>query len=298
MTTVQDPTTLPPSLLYVPAIKSHFFAKALASAAGGLILDLEDSVLPRDKAQARENLRIFLEENPAPKKEIWVRVNAPGDIEQVCEDLAALRAGTVAGIVVPKIEREAFARLASALDADSRLRAVRVIGLIESAVGFLDVAALALQPHVVSLGLGRVDLFADLRIEVSDETDTVFDALGLQVVIACAAAGIAAPIAPVSLAVDDPESAERSRHYLRRGFRSQTAIHPAQCASINAVFTPTEDQYRAARELVDAFAGSDGTLLGSDGRFVDEAVVRHARETCERYRILTAPGSQKTVKEK
>lgn len=298
MTTVQDPTTLPTSLLYVPAIKSHFFAKALASAAGGLILDLEDSVLPRDKAQARENLRIFLEENPAPEKEIWVRVNAPGNIEQVREDLAALRAGTVAGIVVPKIEREAFARLASELDADSRLRAVRVIGLIESAVGFLDVAALALQPHVVSLGLGRVDLFADLRIEVSDGTDTVFDALGLQVVIACAAAGIAAPIAPVSLAVDDPESAERSRHYLRRGFRSQTAIHPAQCASINAVFTPTEDQYRAARELVDAFAGSDGTLLDSDGRFVDGAVVRHARETCERYRLLTAPGSQKTVKEK
>lgn len=298
MTTMQDPTILPTSLLYVPAIKSHFFAKALASAAGALILDLEDSVMPGDKAQARENLRVFLEENTAPGKEIWVRVNAPSQIEQARKDLAALRSGTVAGIVVPKIEREAFAQLARELDADSRLRTISVIGLIESAVGILDVAALARQPHVVSLGLGRVDLFADLRMEVSDETDTAFDALALQVVIACSAAGIAAPIAPVALTMDDPNSAERSRHYLRRGFRSQTAIHPSQCASINAVYTPTEDQYRAAQELVDAFAGSEGTLVAPDGRFVDEAVVRHAREICERYRILTASGSQNTVKEK
>lgn len=294
---MQKAVLLPTSFLYVPAIKSHFFAKALASAAGGLIMDLEDSVPTVDKARARENLRVFLKENPSPDKEIWVRVNDPYRIEMVWEDLRALQAGAVTGIVVPKIEQKSFARLICETEMDDQLRTLQVIGLIETAVGMLDIVELARQPQVVSLGLGRVDLFADLRIEVSKDTDPIFDALALQLVVASAAAGIAAPIAPVALAINDSASADRSRHYLQRGFRSQTAIHPDQCDSINETFTPTEEQYLVALELVHAFADSDGTLLTPDGQFVDAAVVRHARETCERYWALAAPGPQPTSKE-
>lgn len=289
-------TILPTSFLYVPGIKPHYFVSALASAAGAVILDLEDSVLPADKPQARENLRNFLAETSEPGKEIWVRVNALRQGEEVRNDIAALRGSSVMGIIVPKIELESFVQLDQEIRTDSRLRGLKVIGLVETAVGLLDVVALTRMHTIAALGLGRVDLFADLRIEVAEESESVFDALALNIVIASAAAGIAAPIAPVALAVNDPASADRSRHYLRRGFRSQTAIHPSQCAEINTIYTPSAEQYRAADAMVRAFAESDGTFVTPDGQFVDEAVVRHARETCVRYLALTAPRPLTTAK--
>lgn len=69
---------------------------------------------------------------------------------------------------------------------------------------------------------------------------------------------------------------------LRHGFRARTAITPAQLATINAVFTPSPDEVEKARATVALLSDATGAAVDADGRMVDEAVVRSAREVLTR----------------
>jgi citrate lyase subunit beta/citryl-CoA lyase len=129
------------------------------------------------------------------------------------------------------------------------------------------------------LGLGEVDLAADLGVGL-DEERTILNPLRLQVVVASAAAGISRPVAPTSTAFRDLYGFRRSAERLRQqGFRGRTAIHPGQIAVIHEVFTPSADEVTAAHDLLARFEGAqEGGHVGNDGTFVDLAVVRNARE--------------------
>ena len=89
-------------------------------------------------------------------------------------------------------------------------------------------------------------------------------------------------------------TASSSRALLRLGFRARTAIHPAQIPVINEVFTPAPDEVARARALVAAFdeavRGGAGVLTGPDGRMVDVAVVRTAREVLARAERAAGSG--------
>jgi citrate lyase subunit beta/citryl-CoA lyase len=95
-------------------------------------------------------------------------------------------------------------------------------------------------------------------------------------------------VAPVEtdLSVSDEQLAASTRALLREGFRARTAIHPRQVPVINAVFTPSDDELAAARDVVDRFAAAEcrgaGVCLDARGRLIDEAVARSAREVLGR----------------
>jgi len=89
-----------PSLLFVPGNRPERYLKAQASGAGALILDLEDSVPPAAKAQAREAVGQMLQAQPAHQA-VWVRVN-PAASGLLLQDLAAVVPGRPFGIVLPK----------------------------------------------------------------------------------------------------------------------------------------------------------------------------------------------------
>jgi citrate lyase subunit beta/citryl-CoA lyase len=271
--------TIARSYLYVPGDRPDRLAGALTRGADALIADLEDAVAPSHKEQAREHVRAWLDDAPAGPQR-WVRINAA----DVAADLGAVVTAALTGVIVPKSEPDQLAEvdaLLRELEAERGLArgAVAVLPLLESAVGLQRVAEIAAAPRVLRLGLGEADLAADLGL-ILDEERTILTPLRLNVVVASAAAGISRPVGPTSTAFRDLVAFRRSAEALRRmGFRGRTAIHPGQLDVIHEVFTPSAAEVAAARDMLARFAAADGGgCVDADGRFIDLAVVRNARE--------------------
>jgi citrate lyase subunit beta / citryl-CoA lyase len=272
--------TVARSYLYVPGDRPDRLVGALARGADALIADLEDAVAPARKQEAREQVRAWLDADGPGGPQRWVRINA----DSLKADLDAVVTAALTGVVVPKGEPDRLAAvdtLLRELEAERGLAAgsVAVLPLVESAAGLQRVAEVAAAPRVLRLGLGEADLAADLGL-VLDAERTILTSLRLQVVVASAAAGIGRPVGPTSTSFRDLDAFRRSAEALRQlGFRGRTAIHPGQIAVIHEVFTPSEDEVAAARDMVARFEAADGGgFVDADGKFVDLAVVRHAHE--------------------
>lgn len=276
----------PRSYLYVPGDRPDRLAKAAQRGADALILDLEDAVAAPAKAGAREAVCAFLSDAPAGPQ-WWVRVNA----ESVAEDVAAVVGPRLSGVMLPKSEPDLVAELDRALTAAESTAglphgSVAVIALIESARGLVAAEQVAAGPRVVRMGLGEADLAGELGLQPGPDREE-FWPLRSRIVVASAAAGIMPPMGPVETAVRDADRlAVTTGLLLRQGFRARTAIHPAQVPVINEAFTPSAEELTAAREILDRLAGAQaegaGVAVTADGRFIDEAVARSAREILAR----------------
>ncbi len=282
------------SYLYVPGDRPEMLAKAAGRGADALLLDLEDAVAPDRKAFARATVAEWLSQHPDIAAERWVRVNA----EHVADDIAAVAVPGLHGVSVAKATTAVLAAADEALTAAERRHGLAVgsigmIPLVESAEALLQLPELARHPRVLRLAVGEADLAADLRLRPSPG-DPEFLPLRLQVVVASAAAGLQAPIGPVDTDFRDLDALRASTRRLSDlGFRARSAIHPAQVAVINEVLTPPPDEVEQARRLVERFeasvAAGSGATTGEDGRMIDAAVIRSARETLARaHRAGTA----------
>lgn len=271
----------PLTLLYVPGDRPDRVARAIASAADTVILDLEDAVAAAAKDTAREAARqaaAGAAGAPGGPRDVQVRVNAAGtpwhdaDLEMV----RVLPVGV--GVRLPKCEAAASVRAVAEAVGPRPLHL-----LLESALGIERAFELACaHESVVSIGLGEADLRADLG--VADEAGLAWPRS--RVVNAAAAASLPAPAMSVFPQVRDLDGlAESCRRGRALGFRGRAAIHPDQLPVIEAAFRPSPEEVRRAREVVAAaeaaLAHGSGALALPDGRFVDEAVVRWARRTIE-----------------
>ncbi|ORI27642.1 CoA ester lyase [Rhodococcus sp. 1168] len=271
------------SFLYVPAVKPALFDKAARGDTDAVIIDLEDAVPLSQKASAREAVSEWLKSREPTDTEIWVRVTP----EFLAEDLDAAAQCGVAGIMIAKCSTTTLARadeLLTELESTRKLDTLAVIGLLETADALRSIAAMADYSRVRTFGIGEVDLLADLRIARTPETEAVIDTIRMQVVIGCAAASLTAPVAPTSTDFRDLDGfVITTQHFVDMGFRARTALHPSQVPIINAALTPSDETIASARRLVELYELSDGGPTVDDhGRFVDEAVVRGAREVLAR----------------
>lgn len=299
---------LPRSFMYVPANKKELFPKAYAGNADALILDLEDAVTAGEKEKARADLHEWLislgrhairsqsldsaTANGAPSSlrdeqhpQLWVRINA----ESIDADLKAVVCPAITGIFLAKASAESIVQAGTCLDhwetqRDLHAGSLRIIGLIESAASLRDTAAMSSHPRLLTFGVGEVDLLADLRMSLEKSTGPAVDSIRVQVVIAAAAAGLLPPVAPTSTNIKDlKDFSETSRHLHALGFRSRTAVHPSQVEVIHLAFTPSQDEIRAAEDLLEKFHRmASGVATDESGRMIDLAVVRAARETLDR----------------
>lgn len=272
-----QPAPPPRSYLYVPGSNQHMMEQALTSEADALVFDLEDAVAPSRKGMAREQVARMLQ-NPPPKP-IFVRINSL-DSGLADDDLAAIAGPWLAGVRLPKTEAPDEVQLvANRLD---RLGCKATIqALIESALGVeraFDIARA--HARLTGLGLGEADLMADL--DVSAASGLLY--ARSRIVVAARAAGLPAPIQSVYPHVRDLDGLRRSTEEGKSlGFIGRSVIHPAQIAIVNAVFTPSDEEVRQARDLISqlelATATGTGAFTLADGRFVDRAIVEAARRT-------------------
>lgn len=280
-TPTATPRTAPPETyltwLYVPGDRPEVVAKALRSGADVVLVDLEDAVAPGRKAYARDATAELLAAGAPGPVPVHVRVNAlDGPLAEA--DVTAL-AGLpgLAGLRLPKVTSAADLRTVAEWTARSTPRVPPLYALIESALGTEHAFEIASgHPALRGIALGEADLRADLGVAT---------AAGLayprsRAVVAARAAGLAPPPQSVYPDVRDTEGLARSCAEGRAtGFLGRTAIHPRQLPVIERAFLPTDDEVRAAEEVVEAAATDAGALALPDGRFVDAAVVASADRT-------------------
>ena len=275
------------SWLFVPGDTPSKLEKAPGLGADALIVDLEDAVLRDTKDHARRVTADWLASRKDAPLKVWVRVN--NDSELLVEDIAAVVGRGLAGVVVPKISdpRQAAKVVAQVATAEARAEldsgSVGFVPMIETARAVLAAAAIARVARVTTLMVGEYDLSAELGIDPSPDRHELATARAM-VVLACSAAGIASPIAPVSADFGDLDGFRSATDALRReGHQGRAVIHPAQIGPANEVFTPSGEAIAHARRLLDlydaAMAGGTGVCVDEDGNLIDEAIVRVSRQT-------------------
>ncbi len=265
------------SYLYVPGSDPRRIWKALDSEADAVVLDLEDSIAPNHKDEARRTVAGVLESEPA--KPVFVRVNTTGS-EIADRDIETLAGAGLTGLRLPKTESaESVRAVAEKLESVGCGAAIQC--LIESALGLELIFEIArAHPRVVRVSLGEADLAADLGVR--GEEGLLY--ARSRVVAAARAAGLPGPVQSVYTNVRDLDGLRRSTEAGRDlGFMGRSAIHPTQVPIINKAFTPTDAEVVEASELLDRLdseaASGTGAFALEDGRFVDRAVVESARRT-------------------
>jgi citrate lyase subunit beta/citryl-CoA lyase len=256
------------SLLFVPADRPERFAKAAASGADAIILDLEDSVAPDRKADGRAAVTQWLA--GARTITTFVRIN-PLDSGQTADDIAAAR-GTN-GLVLPKAEGAASV---AALVAMLNGTGIPILPIAtETAAAVFQLGSYgAVRAHLAGLTWGAEDLPAAIGATTSREDDGRYTApyeMARSLTLFGAHAARVAAIETVFPRIDALEALANYVARARRdGFTGMMAIHPAQIETINAGFTPTSEEIARARAIVEAFANNPGAgALKLDGKMID-----------------------------
>ncbi|GAO78881.1 CoA ester lyase [Sphingopyxis sp. C-1] len=272
------------SLLFVPGDRPERFAKAAASGADAIILDLEDSVSPANKEAARATVADYL----AGEREVvtLVRVN-PLDGHMTAADVAAIVAARPDAIMLPKAEgAPSIAQLDTILRSesarDASLPPILPIATETPAAIFTLGSYREVKDRLLGLTWGAEDLPAAIGAATSREADgsytSPYEVARAMTLFAAHAAGAAA-IDTVFPAIKDVAGltayAVRAR---RDGFTGMMAIHPSQVEPINAAFTPSADEAARAQAIVDAFAANPGAgVLQVDGKMVDAPHLKQAK---------------------
>lgn len=269
------------SLLFVPGDRPDRFAKAAASGADALILDLEDAVAASGKADARAAVADWLGEPAAVPR--FVRIN-PVDGVLAVDDLDALVGTRPDGIVVPKAEGAATIARIDTLLAERGLADLPLLPIAtETPAAIFQLGSYAGVGHrLAGLTWGAEDLPAAIGATTAREDDGRYTApyeLARSLTLFGAhAAGVAAIDTVYPAIRDEAGLIAYAARAARDGFTGMMAIHPAQVAGINAAFTPTPEAIARAQAIVDAFtAQPDAGALQVDGRMVDAPHLKQAR---------------------
>ena len=267
------------SFLFVPANRPERFAKALASGADAVILDLEDSVPLPAKADARAAVRQSWPELQQASCAVVIRINSP-ETPWGQQDMLALGGlPGLAGVMVPKCES------AQTLHAVAQAFAgVPSLPIIESAAGYLALREVAQAPQVGRLVVGHIDFLADTGMQCSPDQREL-DSLRFEVAMCTRQAHLAPAVDGVTVSVDDEAliraDTERS---LRFGFGAKLCIHPKQVPVVHATLAPTPEQVDWAQRVLAAMAASQGSAVQLDGKMVDLPVVLQAQRLLARVR--------------
>ncbi|MES2002038.1 MAG: CoA ester lyase [Pseudomonadota bacterium] len=271
----------PRSWLFVPADSERKIAKALGSAADAVIFDLEDSVVPAQKAAARELLRNLQPIDDGPIW--WVRVN-PLASDYLKDDLEVLANGGIHGIVLPKTDSgEDVVELAH------RTGNIPIHAIVtETAASLFGLMSYARpEAPLAAMSWGAEDLSAALGASTKYDSD---GGLGFTYRMArslCLAGAVAAAVQPVDGVFADFKDSDGLRAEAeaaaREGFTGKLAIHPAQVEIINAAFSPAAEDLAHAATIVAAFeAEPNAGVLSVGGKMVDRPHLLQALRVLER----------------
>jgi len=289
--------------LFGPGSRSELFSKMAASAADVINLDLEDSVAPGDKEQARENVIAATHDVDWGQKHLSVRINgldSPHWYRDIV-DLLERASDRLDQIMIPKVGCSADVYAVDALvtsveAARERKKPVSFEVIIETAAGISRVAEIAASsPRLQAMSLGAADFAASMGMRTTGIGGTQENYYMLRegqrnwsdpwhwattaIVAACRAHGVLPVDGPFGDISDDEGFRAQARRCATLGMVGKWAIHPKQVALANEVFTPSAEQVDEAREILAAMKQAEAEGRGATiykGRLVDIASIKQA----------------------
>ncbi len=273
------------SLIFVPGNRVNMLERAVRFDADVIMVDLEDSVPPAEKVNARNLAAQWTQKLVRPGRKVMVRCNSL-DTGLTRDEAAAVIGSHLYGISVGKTETpwdlQEIDRIIAPLESAAGLEAgkVKVIPWIESARAVMNVQQMAqASPRVIALAFGAEDYTNDMGIQRTDDGAEVYLPRAATA-IAARAGGVASLDSPY-VAFRNPEGlAADARTARQMGYNGKFAIHPAQIETINATFSPQPEDVAYAREVVDAWNRAEAQGHGSldlNGKMVDVPVVKRAQ---------------------
>ncbi len=244
------------SCLYMPGANAKALEKAKTLAADVLLLDLEDSVAPEAKAEARAQVAAAVKAGGYGKREVIVRCNALAT-PWGADDIAAAGPAGPDGLLAPKVESaEQVRALDAAMNAAGFPAHATLWIMIETPRAILNLAEIAAAAKGTRLSvfvMGLNDLAKETRARAGANRSAFFAPLSLAVT-AARAEGLTAIDGVYNDIADAAGFEAECRQGLEFGFDGKTLIHPSQIEACNAVFAPTPEEITRARAVIDAFA--------------------------------------------
>lgn len=264
-------------LLFVPGNRPERYIKALASGVDAVCVDLEDAVGPEQKDQARASALAGLAEHQGVGS-LGLRINPPNS-RAGQEDLNALAESRVqpAFILVPKFES---ADMLQAVVGACGERCPPLIPLVETTRGLVDLGyELDTRLPVAAVMFGGYDYSVDVGCEFAWEP--LLFARSRLLTIARAHGLDAIDVPYIDLRNEAGLRAETER-VRALGFTAKAAVHPAQVAAIQELFTPSVEKLAHARAVIEAAEASAGDAVQLDGQLIDAPVIDAARRMLAR----------------
>ena len=289
--------------LFGPGSRPALFEKMAASAADVINLDLEDSVAPDDKAQARANIIEAIGDVDWGRKTLSVRINGldtPFWYRDVV-DLLEQASDRLDQIMIPKVgcaaDLYAVDALVTAVErAKGRAKPIAFEVIIESAAGIAHVEEIAAaSPRLQAMSLGAADFAASMGMQTTGIGGTQEDYYMVRegakywadpwhwaqaaIVAACRTHGVLPVDGPFGDFSDDEGFVAQAKRSATLGMVGKWAIHPKQVALANEVFTPSAAKVAEAREILSAMEAAKAAGQGATvykGRLVDIASIKQA----------------------
>jgi citrate lyase subunit beta / citryl-CoA lyase len=268
------------SFLFVPADSERKLARGLESGADALILDLEDSVAAVNRPIARKLAREFLDAHSSDKITRYVRIN-PLANGLALDDLAATIAGKPDGILLPKCTPDDVRTVDHYLSAfeaaaGNPVGATRIVAIAtETSKAVFELGNYAgASKRLEAITWGAEDLSADIggnNRTIDGAYDGPYQLARSLCLLAASAAGVAALDTIYTDFRDETGLKAEAVAAKRSGFTGKMAIHPAQLATINEVFSTSAAERAWAESVVAAFAANPGAgTLALDGKMIDK----------------------------
>jgi len=285
------------SFLFVPGDSERKLARAMDCDADALIVDLEDSVDAARRADARQQVRAFLQQ-PA-RADVWVRIN-PLNTADALQDLQATIPSAPYGVVLPKPESpDDVKRLAVHLDTlerdhDIQPGSTRILPIATErpTALFRMHEYVDVTPRLAGITWGAEDLSAALGASANRDADgqwlPPYELARSLCLFAAAAAAVPAIDTVYTDFRDGDGLAKLAGNARRDGFSGMLAIHPEQVPIINAAFMPTGDEIQRAEKIVQLFADNqDVGVLQLDGEMIDRPHYVQAQRILDMARLTT-----------
>ena len=274
------------SVLYMPGSNARALEKARTLPADAVILDLEDSVAPDNKATARQQVMDAVTAGGFGAREVVVRINGL-DTEWWIEDLNAVAKAKPDAVLVPKVSNpgnlEDVAERMVDISADHK---IRVWAMMETPLAMLnarDIAGAAqdVETRLAGFVMGTNDLAKDTRARITPGRAPMLPWL-----MNCIAAARAFGLDILDGVYNDLGNAagfaQESAQARDMGFDGKTLIHPNQIEPCNAAFSPSTDEVAQAKKIIAAFDLPENKGKGVvqlDGRMVERLHADMARRT-------------------
>ena len=283
------------SLMFVPGHNEKLLASAARSQADVLLLDLEDSVQPTyNKPLARKTIVEWVSSGKFLNYHIFPRVN-DRESGYLLQDLYALTINGIDGFMYPKSKNGEdiyfFDKLLETIEYEKKfpVGTFKIIPLIETSAAVLNAQAICnASKRVIAIAFGCEDFVSDLEGLHDKEGQSIYVPRAL-IALAARANGVI-PIDTVHINVHDLEDLEKNLILARNlGFEGMLVLHPKEIELVHKYFSPTEEEYKSATEMLELYEESQKEGKGvaiKDGKFIGPPLVIAAKKVLEKWNLI------------